>query len=188
MPDLNQTFQFPVSQNHGGETMPLRPAKAKRKASEEPAAPHSSLARGASRRYSNPVKQPPVQPAAPPAIPVRLERYEDAPRPRKAWLHPTSALTILAIDWILFAEEVITFELALPLTCLLGFVSTFVAVYWIQRNKNQDSRGAAFGKALFGGFIAGLPTSIGGTVLATGVLMLAGLRGRSNPQPQAPGR
>lgn len=136
--------------------------------------------------------QPPVLPQPPQAHPIRLQRYEpDAPAggrgtsKSRTWLHPVSALVILGIDWLLFAEEVITFELALPLTCVLGFVSTTIAVYWIQRRKQGDARGTALLKALFGGFIAGLPTSVGGTVLGTVVLMMAGLRGRAKTPPSA---
>ena len=118
----------------------------------------------------------------PPVIPVRLQRYEpesEAPPLRRFWLNPLSAGLILGVDWFFFAGEVGTAGLALPLTCTLAFVSTFIGVYWIQRNKSGDPRSAAFVKALFGGMIAGLPTSLGGTLVGTVVLLLAGLRGGS---------
>jgi hypothetical protein len=50
-----------------------------------------------------------------------------------------------------------------------------VGVFWIQRRKNGDSFGAAALKALLSGIVAGIPTSIGGTILGTGVLLLSGL-------------
>jgi len=108
---------------------------------------------------------------------VRLQRYEEAsPQPRKKfWLHPASGLLILGVDWLFFAEEVATLELTLPLSCFLAFVVTTAGVFWIQRKKNADSFGAAAAKALLGGFLAGLPTPIGGTLLGTGVLILSGL-------------
>jgi len=121
----------------------------------------------------------PVNPQSePPPIPVRLERYEESPRrPAATWLHPASALVILGIDWLFFAEEVATFETTLPIACLLAFVSTTAGVFWVQRRKAGDPFRKALLKALFGGFIAGLPTSVAGTILGTFVLVLAGIRG-----------
>src|SRR5689334_3806925 len=107
-----------------------------------------------------------------PPIPVRLERYEEStapPRP-KYWLHPASGLFILAVDWLFFAPEAITFEAAVIITSPLAFIVTALGVFWIQRRKNADSVGAAALKAFVGGLVAGIPTSIGGTVLGTLVL------------------
>ena len=115
-------------------------------------------------------------PVAMPA-PVRLQRYEEssAPPRRKFWLHPASGLLILAVDWLFFAPEAITFEAAAIITCPLAFFVTAAGVFWIQRRKNGDSFGAAALKAFIGGAVAGIPTSIGGTVLGTLVLILSGL-------------
>lgn len=123
-------------------------------------------------------------PHVPPQIPVRLPRYEEAPTPsrKKFWLHPASGLLILAVDWIFFAEEVATLELTLPLSCFLAFVLTTAGVFWIQRKKNGDSFAAAVAKALFGGIIAGLPTSVGGTILGTFVLLVSGLSNWNKPK------
>ena len=108
---------------------------------------------------------------------MRLQRYEEtaAPPRRKFWLHPASGVFVLAVDWFFFGTEVVTLELALFLSCFLAFTITTVGVFWIQRMKSGDSIPAAVAKALFGGFIAGLPTSIGGTILGTFVLVLSGL-------------
>lgn len=86
-------------------------------------------------------------------------------------------MLILGVDWLFFAGEAGTGGLALPITCTLAFISTFIGVYMIQRNKSGDARSAALVKALFGGLIAGIPTSLGGTLVGTMVLLLAGLRG-----------
>ena len=112
-----------------------------------------------------------------PQIPVRLQRYEEAPAPprKKFWLHPASGLLILAVDWLFFAVEVATLELTLPLSCFLAFIVTTAGVFWIQRKKNNDYFGAAVAKAFLGGFLAGLPTPIGGTILGAFVLTLSGL-------------
>lgn len=113
----------------------------------------------------------------PPPIPVRLQRYEEtsAPRRRKFWLHPTSGLLILAVDWFFFAPEAMTLEAAAILTSPLAFMVTTIGVFWIQRKKNGDSFASAALKALLGGIVAGIPTSIGGTILGTLVLVLSGL-------------
>jgi hypothetical protein len=110
-------------------------------------------------------------------MPVRLQRYEEGfnrPR-RKLWLHPASGLLVLAVDWLFFAPEAATMELAAIITSPLAFVITAAGVFWIQRRKNGDSVGPAFLKALLGGFIAGIPTSIAGTIFGTLVLTLSGL-------------
>ena len=110
-------------------------------------------------------------------MPVRLQRYEEtaAPPRRKFWLHPGSGLLILAVDWFFFAPEAMTFEAAAVVTCPLAFLITTAGVFWIQRRRNGDTFGAAAAKALLGGIVAGIPTSIGGTVLGTLVLVLSGL-------------
>jgi hypothetical protein len=123
--------------------------------------------------------------SAPPAIPVRLQRYEEStasPR-RRFWLHPASGLLILAIDWLFFAPEAMTLEAAAIITSPLAFLFTGLGVFWIQRRKNGDSLGAAALKAFVGGFVAGIPTSIGGTILGTLVLILSGLSKWNQPRP-----
>ncbi len=123
--------------------------------------------------------------AAPPAIPVRLQRYEEstAPPRRTYWFHPASGLLILAVDWLFFAPEAVTLEAAAIFTSPLAFLITGLGVFWIQRRKNADSLGAAALKAFIGGFVAGIPTSIGGTVLGTFVLILSGLSKWNQPGP-----
>ena len=115
--------------------------------------------------------------ALPPQIPVRLQRDHDAPPTarRKLWLHPASGLLVLGVDWLFFAPEAATFELAAIITSPLAFIIAAVGVFWIQRNKNGDSVRTAALKALLGGFVAGIPTSIAGTIFATVILTLSGL-------------
>ena len=125
-----------------------------------------------------------LPPALPPSQPVRLERYEAQPPlpPRRFWLHPASAGLILAVDWLFFGAEIITLEVALVFACFSAFLITTVGVFWIQRSKSNDSLGAAVLKALFAGLVAGLPTSIGGTLLGTLVLVLAGRASWNQPR------
>ncbi|HWN94694.1 MAG TPA: hypothetical protein VNT99_06665 [Methylomirabilota bacterium] len=114
---------------------------------------------------------------APPPIPVRLQRYEESAVPprRKFWLHPASGLLILAVDWFFFAPEALTFAAAAVITSPLAFIITAGGVFWIQRRKNGDSFASAAWKALLGGLVAAIPTSIAGTILGTSVLVLSGL-------------
>jgi len=79
------------------------------------------------------------------------------------------------VDWLFFGAEVITMGGALAPASIAAFAITAAGVFWIQRSRNADSRAVAAVKALFGGVVAGLPTSIGGTLLGTLVLVLAGL-------------
>ena len=124
----------------------------------------------------------PVANASPPPIPVKLQRYGEppfpavpaAPRP-KYWLHPASGLLILGVDWLFFAPEAMTGEVAVIITSPLAFVVVSAGVFLIQRKRNQDSFGGALLKALLGGTVAAIPTSIGGTILGTLVLVLSGL-------------
>jgi hypothetical protein len=130
------------------------------------------------------VNSNPEPAATPPPIPVRLQRYEEtsAPRRRKFWLHPTSGLLILAVDWFFFAPEAMTLEAAAILTSPLAFLITAAGVFWIQRKKNGDSFASAALKALLAGVVAGIPTSIGGTILGTLVLVLSGLSNWNQPR------
>jgi hypothetical protein len=115
--------------------------------------------------------------AEPPPIPVRLQRYEEPPVvPRKKyWLHPASGLLILAVDWLFFAPEATTGAMATIITSPLAFVIVTAGVFLIQRSRNKDTFGSALLKALLGGIVAAIPTSIGGTILGTLVLVLSGL-------------
>lgn len=118
--------------------------------------------------------------AVPPEILVRLERYDhDAPPKlqKRFWLHPKSGILILAVDWFFFGPEFFTAEAAAIITGPLAFMITTAGVFWIQRRKNGDSFNAALFKALLGGIVAGIPTSISGTILGTAVLVLSGLSG-----------
>ena len=113
----------------------------------------------------------------PPQIPVRLHRYEEPPAaPRKQlWLHPASGLLILAVDWFFFAPEAMTGQTAAIITSPLAFLIVTAGVFLIQRSRNKDSLGGALLKALLGGIVATIPTSIGGSILGTLVLALSGL-------------
>jgi hypothetical protein len=92
----------------------------------------------------------------------------------KTFFHPASGLAILGIDILCFGPQVI-FPFDVPVMCVLAFLATFPFVYFFQLKWSQDRPAAAFGKAFFGAFMAGLPFSIAGTLFGAAILALAGL-------------
>jgi hypothetical protein len=97
---------------------------------------------------------------------------------RRSWLRPASAALILGVDWLFFGAEFITLGGGILFASAAAFAITTGGVFWIQRSRKCDSRGSAGAKALFAGIVAGIPTSIGGTILGTLVLVLAGISRR----------
>ncbi|MEI7730772.1 MAG: hypothetical protein WCO56_14460 [Verrucomicrobiota bacterium] len=127
-------------------------------------------------------KQPPPLPATPPvAVPpviaphATVEVMPPGEPERKTWLHPLSGGAILLFDNLFFGGELLTFEMGLVPLCLLAFLITTILVFVIQRQLRGDTTSACAKKALFGGVIAGFPTSLSGTVVGGAVLMLSGL-------------
>jgi hypothetical protein len=101
---------------------------------------------------------------------------------RKPILHPLTAALILGVDWIFFGAEAMTLGGSVVFTSIAAFAITSAGVFWIQRSRSGDSGARAALKALFSGAVAGVPTSIGGTILGTLILAMAGLRrGRAAP-------
>ncbi len=100
--------------------------------------------------------------------------------PRRSWLRPQSGLLILGIDWLFFGAELMTFPVGgVVLAAFAAFAITASGVFWMQR-RGGDAMATAALKALLSGAVAGIPTSIGGTVVGAAVLALAGLRRRAN--------
>jgi hypothetical protein len=95
---------------------------------------------------------------------------------KKSVLHPGTGALILAVDWLFFGAEAITLGGAVFLTSILAFTITAIGVFWIQTTKGGDSVPLAATKAFLSGVVAGIPTSIGGTVLGSVILALSGLK------------
>lgn len=85
-------------------------------------------------------------------------------------------MLILAVDWLFFAGDILSLGMSLLASSLVAFAVTTGGVYWIQRRWAGDRRSRAALKALFGGVVAGVPTSIAGTAVGAAILALAGLR------------
>ncbi len=94
-------------------------------------------------------------------------------RPR--FFHPLSGALILGIDVLAFGGEVAVGFLDTVAMCVAAFFLTLIGVYLVQARMAGDRPAAAFGKAFLGAFAAGLPFSIAGTLLGSGILVLAGI-------------
>lgn len=93
---------------------------------------------------------------------------------KRPFLHPLSGALILAVDNLFFGANAILGGIATPLISAMAFLMTSMGVYWLQKNKMNETRQKSLLKALFSGMIAGIPTSIGGTVLGTLVILFSG--------------
>lgn len=91
------------------------------------------------------------------------------------FLHPASGALILGADWLLFAENAVTFGLSTPLLALVGFCVGGVGVGLIQRRYQGDGMGTTLLKGLFAGLTVGLPLPVAGTAVGGGILALSGL-------------
>lgn len=118
---------------------------------------------------------PPVKALANAPVQARPLHQLEVPRPTRLSLHPMSAVALLGIDNLFFGAEAITFELAWPLISLVAFLITSTLVFGIQMALHRDRFWVASSKAFLCGVLAGVPTSIGGTIFATLVLLWAGL-------------
>jgi hypothetical protein len=106
---------------------------------------------------------------------------------RRTWLRPQSGLLILGVDWLFFGAEVLTFPIGgVVLAAFAAFTITASGVFWMQRRGGDPVATAAF-KAMLAGAVAGIPTSVGGTVVGAAVLALAGLN-RLGSTKQPPNR
>ena len=92
----------------------------------------------------------------------------------KTFYHPASGIAILGIDILCFGPQVL-FPFDIPVMCALAFLATFPFVYFFQLKWSGNKPAVAFGKALLGAVLAGLPFSIAGTMFGAGVIALSGL-------------
>lgn len=90
-------------------------------------------------------------------------------------LHPVSGLLIILIDTLFFGANAASLGWATPIICLLAFMVTSFGVFLSQKFLSADRFGASLAKGFFSGVLAGIPTSITGTIFGTFVLVSSGL-------------
>lgn len=91
------------------------------------------------------------------------------------FLHPSSALVILGLDWLFFSGSLFSLGLSTPALSLLGFGAGAVGTALLQSRYGGDSRWKSIGKGLLGGCAVGVPFPILGTAVGGGILALSGL-------------
>ena len=88
-------------------------------------------------------------------------------------LHPYSAGLLIFIDNIFWGVNALTLGLSTPIISIAAFFITGTITLLIQKYLAKESMGECFTKAVIIGVLAGVPTSITGTVLGTAVLIIA---------------
>lgn len=99
---------------------------------------------------------------------------------RRPPLHPLAAVTIIALDGVFGAFEIID-PLAIVLTSVGVGILGFAATTMVQRNLAHESWGSALSKGLVMGILAGVPYPIMGTAIAAPLLIWAGVHRMINP-------
>ena len=121
----------------------------------------------------------------PPAkLPVKAEKR------RQLFLHKLSGLWVFLVDNAFFgvtvATAIPTGGFSLLITCSLASLSGGLGVFLIQKMINGDSLRQALNKALLAGALAGIPTSLAGTIYGAWVLRMAGLSKKDIPIEEPP--
>ena len=90
-------------------------------------------------------------------------------------LHAFSGVLLITVDNALFGANVLTAGLATPLICLVAFLFTGTGAFLAQKYLSEDDTGPALTKGFVLGTMAGVPTSIVGTVGGIYLLGKAGI-------------
>ena len=99
-------------------------------------------------------------------------------------IHRLSGAWILLIDNLFFVGTVSTSGLALPISCLLAFLTGGLGVFLIEKLINKNSFGQSFFRGLIAGILSGITISIAGTVYGGWVLAMAGVKQKDNTESQ----
>ena len=99
----------------------------------------------------------------------------DADKPNSN-LHGYSGALLIVVDNALWGANLVTLGLATPLVSLLAFLFTGTGVFLVQMFMAEDSAGVAISKGFVVGVMAGVPTSIVGTLGGIYILGKAGIR------------
>ena len=101
---------------------------------------------------------------------------EETPATQRRMFHPLSGALIIGIDVLLWGGlEVLTLELAAPISASAAFLGVGLSVAWIQKFTGDDSIVKSLAKGFIGGVAAGVPTPIAGGILGGLILSSSGL-------------
>lgn len=95
------------------------------------------------------------------------------------FLHPSSGLLILGLDWLLFSGNLLSLGLSSPALVLSGFVLGTLGTSLLQSRYGADGRWKSLSKGLLGGIAVGIPLPIVGTAVGGAILALSGLDRRT---------
>jgi len=123
---------------------------------------------------SNLTRKPPVLPEELPSN-ESGHHVEESPDGSNFRLHPLSGLLLMVVDDFFWGVETLTLELALPISVVLSFGITLIAVTLTQKFLGRDGWGRSLAKAFFCAVLAGIPMGIMGTAVGGFILMAAGL-------------
>ena len=98
-------------------------------------------------------------------------------------IHWISALILIAVDNAFFAANTAAvigtggagFSVS-PVICFIAFAITTISVFFVQRFIEEEKIRSAFAKGLGLGVMAGVPTSVAGTIVGITVLAKAGIK------------
>ena len=91
-------------------------------------------------------------------------------------LHPFSGVLLITVDNAFFGANAVSLGLATPVTALGAFLFTGVGVFLVQKYLSEDDTGPAVAKGFVVGFLAGIPTSVAGTLGGLYILGEAGIK------------
>jgi hypothetical protein len=103
-----------------------------------------------------------------------LLRWLFRPRERR-FLLPATGVWILALDWLLFASNILSAWLATPAVMVVGFMLGSAGTFIVQKRAGKDAAWVAALKAIVAGIVVGVPWAIGGTLVGGWILFSSGL-------------
>ena len=91
-------------------------------------------------------------------------------------LHGYSGALLIVVDNALWGANLVTLGIATALVSLLAFLFTGIGVFLVQKFMAEDIAGVAIAKGFVVGVLAGVPTSIVGTLGGIYILGKAGIK------------
>ena len=100
-------------------------------------------------------------------------------------IHKLSGAWIFLIDNLFFVGTAFTAGLALPISCLLAFITGSLGVFLIEKMINKNTFSQSFFRGLIAGILSGIPISIAGTIYGWWVLKMADIKQKDIPDNQS---